>query len=201
MWLRCSTVDDTHALSTGLQVPFFVRMTRSRGSTLHGKLSTAGSRYHRIDRPPTTFDHVLMIVTPWWWMSLVVVIAAVASVTSVTTGVVAQLQLTPVGTVATPVSHTELGQMAFDPVNQTLYVANTARHTIVHVVNFDSVPLAPFSGAPWTLAVLAGRDGRLGSVNATEVRADVATFNVPSGVSGWPTYALCGAPSPMRRTG
>lgn len=99
-------------------------------------------------------------------------------------------QLSPLGTAANPFGSTEVHQMAFDLTNRTLYLANTARHTIIQVASMSSAPLTPSALAPWVYDVFVGWDGINGLPSSSEVPPTVARLKTPSGISGWPQYAV-----------
>lgn len=99
-------------------------------------------------------------------------------------------QLSPIGEAINPYGSFQLEQMAFDPTGSNLYVANVYGGTIIRVSQIDSAPLTPSNGAPWSYSIVAGADGTAGLPSIAEVPPSVARFMSPTGVAGWPLYAI-----------
>lgn len=95
-----------------------------------------------------------------------------------------EAQLAPLGTPIPPAGTSQVEQMAFDPVKQSLYLAMYARHVVVEVCQVSTAALLPTDAAPWTYAVLTGKDGINGEPGLSELPPHVAMLNGPIGVVG-----------------
>lgn len=91
--------------------------------------------------------------------------------------------------------------MAFDPTNDTLYVTSGYGTPVIfqlwHAFHVSTTPAGRNHLVRWKFTVLAGRSfpGSYLSVNVgnpgvEEMSPLLANFSLPTGVVGWPSYAV-----------